>query len=149
VLEYLDNPGPVLDSLSATLKINGTLIVLVPHGQGLYGSLDRSMGHKRRYQSAELRRMLETHGFAVAASYSMNKAGSPPWWAYSKLFGSKLISKPTLKIFDKTVWLWSRVDRLIPWPGLSLITIARKREEPRTIKARQETMTEVPSRNAN
>ena len=32
-----------------------------------------------------------------------------------------------LKIFDKTVWLWRRLDRLMPWPGLSLIVVARKR----------------------
>ena len=27
------------------------------------------------------------------------------------------INKPVLKIFDKTVWLWRRVDGLMPWPG--------------------------------
>jgi hypothetical protein len=32
-----------------------------------------------------------------------------------------------LKIFDKTVWLWRRLDVLMPWPGLSLIMVARKR----------------------
>jgi hypothetical protein len=31
-----------------------------------------------------------------------------------------------LKIFDKTVWLWRRIDPLLPWPGLSLIMVARK-----------------------
>jgi hypothetical protein len=34
-----------------------------------------------------------------------------------------------LKIFDKTVWLWSRLDRFMPWPGLSLIVIARRQPE--------------------
>jgi len=33
-----------------------------------------------------------------------------------------------LKIFDKTVWLWSRIDGLFPWPGLSLIAVARNRD---------------------
>jgi len=32
-----------------------------------------------------------------------------------------------LKLFDKTVWFWSRLDKLIPWPGLSLIAVARKK----------------------
>ena len=30
-----------------------------------------------------------------------------------------------LKIFDKTVWLWRRIDGMLPWPGLSLIVVAR------------------------
>src|SRR5207245_1394186 len=66
VLEYLDDPGRVLDSLSATLKTDGILIVLVPNAPSLFGSLDRGMGHKRRYNSGDARRMLEAHGFTVA-----------------------------------------------------------------------------------
>ena len=126
VLEYLDDPGAVLDSLRATLKPNGVLVALVPQGPRLFGSLDRSLGHKLRYTSRDARLLLLAHGFHVEKAYSFNKAGAPPWWAYGKLFGSHSINKPVLKIFDKTVWFWSRVDRLIPWPGLSLILVARK-----------------------
>jgi len=31
-----------------------------------------------------------------------------------------------LKIFDKSVWLWRRLDVLLPWPGLSLLAVGRK-----------------------
>jgi hypothetical protein len=92
----------------------------------LFGSLDRSLGHKLRYTPKTARHLLASHGFEVEKTYSFNKAGAPPWWAYGKLFGSRNINKPVLKIFDKTVWFWSRVDALIPWPGLSLIVVARK-----------------------
>jgi hypothetical protein len=46
--------------------------------------------------------------------------------AYSRLLGSRRISKLVLKLFDKTVWFWRRIDGLMPWPGLSLILAARK-----------------------
>ncbi|HEV2444499.1 MAG TPA: methyltransferase, partial [Candidatus Sulfopaludibacter sp.] len=126
VLEYLDDPGPALDSLYAALKPGGVLLVLVPNGLGLFGSLDRRLGHKRRYNAAEARRLLESHGFAIDALRTFNKAGTAPWWAYGKLFGSRNINKLVLKIFDKTVWIWRRIDGLMPWPGLSLIVAARK-----------------------
>jgi hypothetical protein len=42
------------------------------------------------------------------------------------LAGRRRISKPVLKIFDKTVWIWRRIDRFLPWRGLSLIVVARK-----------------------
>jgi hypothetical protein len=45
---------------------------------------------------------------------------------YGKLLRRRYISKVTLKLFDKTVWFWQRVDCLLPWPGLSLIAVARK-----------------------
>ena len=128
VLEYVEDPAAVVTSLRSALKPNGMLIVLTPHGQRLYGSLDRSMGHKRRFSSRDARHLLESQGFAVEESFHFNKAGAPTWWAHSKLFGSTKISRLVLKIFDKTVWIWSRLDALIPWPGLSLIVLARKRD---------------------
>jgi hypothetical protein len=57
--------------------------------------------------------------------YQFNKAGTLPWWLYSRMFSTGRINKPVLKLFDKTVWLWRRVDALLPWSGLSLILIAR------------------------
>jgi len=126
VLEYLDRPGAVIESLGGALQDGGSLIILVPNGRGLFGSLDRSLGHKRRFSSREVRSMLETHGLSVEKIYQFNKAGAPPWWAYSRLLGSRKISKLVLKLFDKTVWIWGRLDGLIPWPGLSLIAVARK-----------------------
>ena len=36
--------------------------------------------------------------------------------------------KVFLKIFDKTVWLWRRIDPVLPWKGLSLIVVARRPE---------------------
>jgi glycosyltransferase involved in cell wall biosynthesis len=128
VIEYLDDPGRLFDSLRTTLKPHGALVVLTPNSPRLLGALDRSLGHKRRYHAAEVRQLLTSSGLAVEKISSMNKAGAPPWWAYSKLLGSRRISKPVLKIFDKTVWIWRRLDPLLPWPGLSLIAIARKDE---------------------
>jgi glycosyltransferase involved in cell wall biosynthesis len=126
VLEYRDRPEEVVELLGGALKENGRLVILVPNGHGLFGSLDRSLGHKRRFSSREARQLLEAHGFSVEKIYQLNKAGAPPWWVYSRLLGSRKISKPVLKLFDKTVWIWSRLDGLIPWPGLSLIVVARK-----------------------
>ena len=113
-------------ALRTTLKPGGNLIVLVPRGHSLFGSLDRSLGHKRRYSKGELKQLLESQGFTTEQAYDFNRAGAPPWWAYSKMTRARNINKPVLKIFDKTVWLWRRLDWLMPWPGLSLITVARK-----------------------
>jgi glycosyltransferase involved in cell wall biosynthesis len=126
VLEYLDDPAAVVRALAGTLKPGGVMVILVPHVEGLFGSLDRSLGHRRRYARASIRQLVEAQGFSVERLHHFNKAGVPPWWAYSRIFGSRHINKPVLKIFDKTVWLWSRLDRFVPWPGLSLVLVARK-----------------------
>jgi len=125
VIEYLDNPGALLQAIRGALKPNGSVIVLAPQGPGLFGSVDRRLGHKRRYRGGELRALLEEEGFAVEQQYQFNKAGTLPWWAFSRVTGAGKINKLVLKIFDKTVWLWRRIDGLLPWAGLSLIVVAR------------------------
>jgi hypothetical protein len=62
----------------------------------------------------------------VAHSESFNKVSMLSWWAYSRVLHTRNISKLVLKIFDKSVWFWRRLDGLMPWPGLSLLVVARK-----------------------
>ncbi len=69
--------------------------------------------------------MLEKAGFRVEQLHQLNKVGAVSWWIYGKVSYRKKIAKAPLKLFDKTVWIWRRVDGLIPWRGLSLIAIAR------------------------
>ena len=126
VLEHLDDAGRLLESLAATIRPGGSLLVLVPNVPGAYGSLDRKMGHKRRYSRATIGQLLSAHGFAVETIESFNKVALLPWWAYSKLFHAGSISKLVLKIFDKSVWFWRRLDLVMPWPGLSLVVVGRK-----------------------
>ncbi len=123
VLEYMDDPAAVVRGLRATLKPDGCWCSGAA-GARLFGSLDRRLGHKRRYDAADARALLESNGLTVRKVYDFNKAGAPPWWAYSKMLDSKSINKPVLKVFDKTVWLWRRIDWLLPWRGLSLILVA-------------------------
>ena len=126
VLEYQDQPGETLVSLTRLIEPGGRLIVLVPQGPWLFGTIDRSMGHKRRFRLSELRRMIERAGLEVERVHQVNKVSIIAWWVPGKLLRRKRINKPILKIFDKTVWLWKRIDPILPWPGLSLVVIARK-----------------------
>src|ERR1700674_4083282 len=63
LLESVDDPESVIASLTGCLKPGGTLVVLVPQGKALFSSLDQGMGHKRRLEEEDLRKILESHGF--------------------------------------------------------------------------------------
>jgi glycosyltransferase involved in cell wall biosynthesis len=126
VLETAKDPAGVLASIHASLAPSGTVLVLVPQGKWLYGSLDLALGHLRRYSRQELNQCLEAAGFRAERTYQLNKVGAISWWIFGTLLREKRINKPALKIFDKTVWLWRRIDKLLPWPGLSLVVVAKR-----------------------
>jgi len=128
MLEYAESPETIIASLAGALKTGGCLLVLTPRGKSLYGPIDSGMGHLRRLGAAELCRLLEDRGLRVENVQALNRAATPVWWLYGKLFRRKRIAKPALKLFDKTVWLWRRMDWALPWKGLSLVVVARKRE---------------------
>ncbi|MCU1334434.1 MAG: glycosyl transferase, family 2 [Bryobacterales bacterium] len=131
VLESVEDPESVIASLTGCLKPGGTLVVLVPQGKALFSALDQGMGHKRRFEEGDLRKILESRGFQIEREHQINKIGALSWWLFGTIFHRSHISRPALKLWDKTVWFWRRVDPLLPWRGLSLIIVARLKSEAR------------------
>ncbi len=128
ILEYMEEPAAVLESARKVMKPDGALIVLVPQGETLYGSIDRTLGHRRRFDREALGKLLEAQGFQVRQFVDINKIGTPAWWLYGHVLRQRRINKVTLKIFDKTVWFWRLMDGILPWRGLSLIAIAARND---------------------
>jgi SAM-dependent methyltransferase len=126
VLEHVEDPDQVVASCAGVIEPGGSLIVLAPQGRKM-GSLDRTLGHKRRFTKKQLRALLTNHGFAVDRLYQLNKIGAPAWWLYSRVLRARHINKVTLKLFDKTVWLWKRIEGALPWKGLSVVAVAKKK----------------------
>ncbi len=125
VLEHLDQPVQVLENFRRALAPGGRAIVLVPAGPGRYNTLDRALGHRLRYTPAKLREVVQAAGFEVEKLFDYNRAGVPGWlvsgWTRRTSF-----SRVQLKAFNSIVWLARRLDRVLPWKGLSLIVIGRK-----------------------
>jgi SAM-dependent methyltransferase len=126
VLEYLDDPGATIAYLARILVPGGSLVALVPQNPSLFATVDLTLGQKRRFRLEQLRDLLEKPGLRIERVHQLNKIGAPAWWIYGRFLRRRYIGKATLKLFDKTVWFWRRVDGLLPWRGLSLIVVARK-----------------------
>ena len=126
LLEYLDNPQTTLCAAAGVLKTGGSIVVLAPQGKALYGMLDQSIGQRQRFNKSELTTLLAQCGLRVKQLRQINKIGTPGWWFFGKILRRKRISKVMLKVFDKTIWIWRRLDPLLPWPGLSVMVIAVK-----------------------
>lgn len=63
VLEHIENPIQLLDEMYRTLEPGGYLFVTVPCGQWLWGELDKSLGHFRRYSKRTIDEVVSRSGF--------------------------------------------------------------------------------------
>lgn len=126
VLEHIEDDLGALRNIYSALSPGGRAIVLVPCGQEIFGQLDVILGHYRRYSDAQLQAVFEQAGFEIERILYFNHVSRPSWYLTGKLAKRSRISRFQLKIFDRLVWLWRRIDHLVPWKPTSLIAIARK-----------------------
>ncbi len=124
--EYVEDPAETTRAIAAVLAPGGRLLLLAPASPTLKGSLDETLGIRRRYRRAEMEHLLSGAGLRIERLQELNRIGKLAWLVFGRLLGRRQIDKITLKLFDKTVWLWRMVDRILPWGGVSLIAVARK-----------------------
>jgi SAM-dependent methyltransferase len=123
VLEHVDDDASSLQAMRRMLAPAGRLVLLVPALPALYGTIDRALGHHRRYQRGPLTALLQATGFKVAHVEYFNLAGVPGWWFAGRVLRRQTIPAGSLKLYDALVPLF-RLERLLPWRvGQSLIAI--------------------------
>jgi SAM-dependent methyltransferase len=123
VLEHVDDDISALQAIRRMLAPRGRLILLVPALPALYGTIDKALGHHRRYKRPPLTSLLTATGFTVAHIEYFNLAGVPGWWFAGRVLRRQMIPATSLKLYDALVPVF-RLERLIPWRiGQSLIAI--------------------------
>jgi SAM-dependent methyltransferase len=126
VLEHVDDDISALQAIRRLLGPGGRLVLLVPALQALYGTIDRALGHHRRYNRAGLADLLRATGFKLAHIEYFNLAGIPGWWWAGRVLRRDTIPGGSLKLYDALVPLF-RLERFIPWRvGQSLIAIGER-----------------------
>ena len=126
VLEHVEDDRAGLRNIHSALCPGGRAIVLVPHDQRIYGTLDQALGHFRRYSHDELRARMEEAGFRVERILEFNRISRPAWRFSGRVLKRETLGYWQLKVFDHFVWLWRHIDPLLPWPPTSIIAVGVK-----------------------
>jgi hypothetical protein len=101
-------------------------VIFVPAGKDLYGSLDRGVGHQRRYEKEELADKLREAGFEVEDVSYQNQIARFAWWLNSRVLNRQGLPLAQSKLFDRMVPFLKALEGSRPSSGLSLIAIGRK-----------------------
>ena len=126
VLEHLQNDYEALKNMNELLIEGGRLLLVVPNCPNLYNSLDRALGHIKRYKVKDIENLLTNSGYKIRELKTFNKISILGWFLNGNLLKRTHFSKIQLKIYDCFVWFWKLIDPVLPWPGQSIIAIGEK-----------------------
>lgn len=127
VLEHIKDDKKALTNIFNLLRREGYLVLLVPAHDFLYGEIDQSIGHFRRYNKEEVINKLRNLGFKVISCRVLNMLGAVGWLLSGRILSNKVISKNKIKVFNLFAPLFLTIEDLIQPPfGTSFLIVAQK-----------------------
>jgi len=102
VLEHIEDDQAALRDLAKKLKPGGRLLIYVPAFLVLFSSMDRAVGHYRRYRLVDLSRKVGTAGFEIKESRYVDSIGFIASLVF-KYIGSKdgSLNRNAVILFDR------------------------------------------------
>ena len=128
VFEHIEDDQLALQHTCQLLEPGGTFILIVPAHQWLYGPMDSSIGHIRRYTKKTARKKLEQAGFQIEIQKYINMIGAFGWLVNGRMFRRRVPPRGQLRLLNGIIPICRNIERYCPAPfGVSLLSIARKK----------------------
>jgi|SRR5579872_2128920 len=128
VFEHIQADTRFLKECFKLLPPQGRMLIFVPALPFLFGSMDASYGHFRRYDKEELNSKMTSAGFSVLKCRYLNLLGVLGWWWNGKVLKKPIVPKSQILLYDKIIRWIAPVEKWLPKPiGLSLFCAGVKR----------------------
>lgn len=127
VFEHIESDDLALTHTRSLLRPGGMLVLIVPAHEWLYGSMDTSIGHYRRYTTNMLKGKLERVGFRVIRQKYVNMVGAVGWLINGRILRRRVSPAGQLRVANVlTPFLRTIEGNMTPPFGISLLSIAEK-----------------------
>lgn len=127
VLEHIKDDKRALNNLYNLLKKGGFLILLVPSHEFLFGGIDKSLGHYRRYNKQQLTKMSSSIGFKIIKARILNMLGALGWWFASRVLSNSKVEEGKIQLFNFFAPIVLPLEDIVEPPfGTSILIICQK-----------------------
>ncbi len=125
VLEHIKDDDAALRNMRALLREGGHLCLIVPAFQSIFGSMDKTDNHYRRYNKSKLLKKVNGAGFKVVRMKYFNMPGFFGWWFNSKILKRDYIPFKQLLLYDRIIPLIRSLENILEPPiGQSIVMVA-------------------------
>jgi 2-polyprenyl-3-methyl-5-hydroxy-6-metoxy-1,4-benzoquinol methylase len=132
VLEHIEDDVSTMRTCHDILqKANGTLLLLVPAHMWMYGTIDKEVGHYRRYEKDDIVTLADKSKFRILDLYEFNMLGALGWYVNYCLLKRKNTNNEAetsqVGLYDKwlvnpTRWIESKIP---PAFGISYVAVLK------------------------
>jgi len=127
VLEHIIDDQKIINGFADSLNKAGNLVVIVPAVQWAYGSMDKAVGHYRRYSKKYLVNIFRKSSLDLNKIYFLNFPGLLGWIFNSRIFHIQAQKQSQITLFDHLVPIIRKIEGIIHPPvGMSLFAVGRK-----------------------
>ena len=128
VFEHIEDDELAMKHTGLLLKPDSYFVMIVPAHQRLYGTMDSSIGHYRRYTKDMAKEKFEKNGFKVVHQKYLNTLGAMGWYVNGRFLKRTVPPTGQLRMFNKVVPILKAAERAFPPSfGLSLLTVAQRK----------------------
>lgn len=127
VFEHIEDDLKAINHARELLVPGGQFVLIVPAHMFLYGTMDSSIGHYRRYDVKSMSEKLNAVGLQPLEQRYLNPLGAMGWLVNGRILRRKVPPVGQLKIFNRIMPFVIMAERLIDSPvGLSLMSVSKR-----------------------
>jgi SAM-dependent methyltransferase len=123
VIEHVGDDRKSLMNIKSVLSETGRAIVLVPQGPWNFGTLDKVLGHQRRYTRQTLTDLGAACGLEIERIIEFNRTGTIAWFLNGKILKRRDFGIGQIWMLNLITPIMRRLDKVLPIPPLSLIAV--------------------------
>lgn len=128
VLEHIEDDRTAVNKMVEYLKPEGCLFLYLPAMQWLYGSIDKELGHYRRYNKAMIRELFSGLPAQIVNMEYCNMIGALGWFYTNRILKRKSQSRDLVSFFDIYIFPPAHAaERYLPkFLGANLYALIRR-----------------------